>query len=103
MSPDRPSTAFFAYTWSWRQAAVLPDLISLGRLSNVSLWFGSDQDSGRPSNLPEIRQAYLMAVGEPEADVHAEADLVFGVRLSRRPGRPNAYVGPGWPRRPTAC
>ncbi len=89
-----PGTTFFAYTRSWRQMAILPSLIDLGRLPNVSLWFSSDRDSGRPEVVPGVRQAYLMVVGESEAAVRADADLVFRVPMPRRPGRPNAYTGP---------
>jgi hypothetical protein len=89
-----PGTAFFAYTRSWRCEEVLAELIGLARLPNVHLWFSEDRDTGRPPVLPRIRRAYLLAGGEAEADVPADADLVFRVPLPRRPGLPNAYTRP---------
>ena len=59
-----------------------------------SLWFSADRDSGRPPIVPRVRRAYLLADGEAEAGVPADADLVFRVPLPRRPGRPNAYARP---------
>jgi len=89
-----PDTAFFAYTRSWRDAAVLGELIALARLPNVNLWFSEDRDTGRPPAVPRARRAYLLAIGEAEGDVPADADLVFRVPLPRRPGQPNAYARP---------
>ena len=60
----------------------------------MSLWFSVDRDSGPPPIVPHVRQAYLLAVGEADAGVLADADLVFRVPLPRRPGRSNAYARP---------
>lgn len=89
-----PGTAFFTYTRSWRCPEILPELIALAQLPNVSLWFSSDRDSGRPPIVPHVRQAYLQVVGEADAGILADADLVFRVPLPRRPGSPNAYAYP---------
>ncbi len=89
-----PTTAFFAYTRSWRHEGILAGLIGLARLPNFSLWFSEDRDSGRPPAVPRVRRAYLLGDGEAEADVPPDADLVFRIPTPRRPGRPNAYARP---------
>lgn len=89
-----PDTSFFAYTRTWRDAAILPGLAELAQTPNVWLWFSEDRDTGRPPAVPRVRRAYLLAAGEAEADVPPDADLVFRVPLPRRPGRPQAYARP---------
>ena len=96
-----PGTAFFAYTRSWRREEVLAELIGLARLPNVFLWFSEDRDTGRPPAVPRVRRAYLLADGEAEDGVPADADLVFRVPLPRRPGRPTRT--PGRRSGPTGC
>jgi len=89
-----PGTAFFAYTRSWRRPEILAGLVGLAGLPNVSLWFSTDRDSGPSPAVPRVRRAHLLALGEAEAGVPADADLVFRVPLPRRPGRPNSYARP---------
>jgi hypothetical protein len=89
-----PDTAFFAYTRAWRSPEILPELLGLARLPNVFLWFSEDRDSGRSPAVVRVRRAYLLADGEPEAGVPADADLVFRVPRPRRPGQANSYARP---------
>jgi hypothetical protein len=85
-----PDTTFFAYTRGWRTPEILSELDRLTRLPNVFLWFSEDRDSSRSPAVPRVRRAYLLADGEPEAGVPADADLVFRAPRPRRPGQANA-------------
>lgn len=89
-----PSTAFFAYSRSWRHEDVLDQLIGLAHLPNVFLWFSDDRDTGPSPAVPRVRRAYLLSSGEAEAAVPRGVDSVFRVPLPRHPGHPNAYARP---------
>jgi len=74
-----PEVVFYSYTRSWRDL-MLADLIALGRLPNVCLWWSFDRETGSPPMIAGIRRAY-MAVDDLDASrAPDDADLVFRVR-----------------------
>lgn len=75
-----PNTQFFAYTRSWRVPGLLPDLVQLGRLPNMSLWWSTDRESGEPPLVRGIRQAYMAVNDADAATAPIRADLVFRVQ-----------------------
>ncbi len=75
-----PKPIFYAYTRSWRVAAIEPVLRDMAQLPNVRLWFSADRETGLPSILPTgVRVAWLL---DEEGAVET-ADLLFVVRRLR--------------------
>lgn len=73
----RPGTTFFAYTRSWRDDAIFPELVRLGQQPNVSLWWSVDRETGPAPLVRGIRTAY-MAVNDVDATTAPDdVDLVF--------------------------
>lgn len=72
-----PRVLFFAYTRSWRIEEIFPELVKLGALSNLQLWWSIDRLTGPAPLVRGIRRAY-MAVDDVDAN-HApdDCDLVF--------------------------
>lgn len=67
---------FFAYTRSWRKAALQPLLAELAALPNMALWYSADMTTGTP---PPGLRAY-MAVSDIDATTVApDYQLVFRV------------------------
>lgn len=68
---------FFAYTRSWRVPEMLPDLLALGALPNMRLWWSIDRETGPAPYSPHIRTAY-MAINDVDASTAPnDCDLVF--------------------------
>ena len=72
-----PQRRFFAYTRSWTQPALLPQLIELGELPNMQLWFSEDRETGRSPYVVGVRVAFMVTCKADEQFVPADADLVF--------------------------
>lgn len=72
-----PNQIFFAYTRSWRIEDMLPELIKLGALPNMQLWWSIDRETGPAPLVRGIRRAY-MAIDDSDADCTPDdCDLVF--------------------------
>lgn len=72
-----PSQSFFAYTRSWRIDEMLPELVKLGALPNVNLWWSIDRETGPAPIIRGIRRAYL-AIDDTDAEnAPDDCDLVF--------------------------
>lgn len=72
-----PQTVFLCYTRSWRDPAILPELIKLARLPNWQLWFSEDRETGHAPTVPGIRRAYMCIDSLDERFVPSDVDLVF--------------------------
>ncbi len=73
---------YFTYTRSWRDDSMLPELIRLGKLPNMALWWSMDRETGPAPLIFGIRRVY-MAVDDRDAAVAPDdCDLVFRVRRS---------------------
>jgi len=76
------STRFYAFTRSWRKAALLKELQTFSQSHNVVLWWSADRTTherhGVPPKTPGVRVAYLQT--DDTDPVPAYADLVFRVR-----------------------
>lgn len=70
-------TLFFAYTRSWRHEDLLPALIGLSRLPNMSLWWSQDMRTGTPPTVRGVRTAYMAISDLDAAAAPPDADLVF--------------------------
>jgi hypothetical protein len=78
-----PRVQFFTYTRAWRVPAIRMELERLAELSNLQLWYSTDQETGLPDHVPNhIRLAWLM-VGEDDLPA-GRVDLIFRVRALRR-------------------
>lgn len=72
-----PRTRFFAYTRSWRDESIFPELVKIAGLSNVSLWFSIDRETGPAPLVRGVRRAY-MAISDVDAEnAPDDCDLVF--------------------------
>ena len=72
---------FYAYTRSWRVAAIEPALRELAVLRNVRLWYSADREAKPELPLPpHVRVAYLQV----DEEQPAEADVIFRVRKLRK-------------------
>lgn len=72
-----PRVTFLAYTRSWRSPEMLPDLIRLAALRNMSLWWSIDRETGPAPCIRGIRRAY-MAIDDADASTAPDdCDLVF--------------------------
>ena len=60
-----PKTAFFAYTRSWGEAALLPELRRLAKLRNFHLWLSCDSSMTEPPEIAGARVAFLRVRDEP--------------------------------------
>ena len=70
-----PRVRFYAYTRSWRIAAIAPALRELAAQSAMRLWYSSDDESGVPAHMPpKVRLAHLQTTS---AAPPSSADLVF--------------------------
>jgi hypothetical protein len=77
-----PTTRFFAYTRSWRDANIALALAELSRGRNVRLWFSSDRDTGVPARVPRrVKLAWMQTAAD---DLPPRADLVFRVHRLRK-------------------
>jgi len=84
---------FFAYTRSWRDDAILPELIALSELPNFVMWFSLDRETGPAPLVETVRTAY-MAIDDMDADVAPDdCDLVF--RDIKRRRVPMKYTASG--------
>lgn len=71
------NATFFAYTRSWRQDEMLPDLIRLSQLPNMQLWWSIDRETGPAPIVRGVRRAY-MAIDDVDAELAPnDCDLVF--------------------------
>jgi hypothetical protein len=77
-----PQVRSYAYTRSWRSAAILPALEQLTASENFTLWFSCDSDSGLPPRVPPgVRLCWLMTC---ENELVPKVDLVFRTRPLRK-------------------
>jgi hypothetical protein len=68
---------FFAYTRSWRQDDILPELLQLARYPNMHLWWSIDRETGPAPLVRGVKRAY-MAIDDADADsAPNDCDLVF--------------------------
>lgn len=72
-----PRTRFFFYTRSWRIEGILPSLLALGSLENVSPWWSVDLATGDPPLIPGFRSAYMAVDDRDARRAPAYCDLVF--------------------------
>jgi hypothetical protein len=73
----------YAYSRSWRVAAIRPALEELAALDNVRLWFSCDEETGMPPTIPDgVRVAWLHEA--EDNPVPAGAGLVFRLHKLRR-------------------
>lgn len=70
-------TTYFAYTRSWTDPEILPELVRLSQLPNVCLWFSTDLEMGYPPLVGGVRVAYMAINDVDAANAPPEADLVF--------------------------
>jgi hypothetical protein len=70
-----PTTQFYAYTRSYRDAAIEPTLRDLAALDNLVLWYSADAETGYPASVPPGVRVAWMQVAEDE--VIPPVDLVF--------------------------
>jgi hypothetical protein len=57
---NSPHITFWCYTRSWRVSKILPALKQLAKLPNCHMWFSCDEETGKPSHIPEnVRLAYV--------------------------------------------
>jgi hypothetical protein len=74
-----PRTTFFAYTRSWREEDILPELLYLSSYPNMQLWWSMDRETGPAPYIQGIRRSY-MAISDVDAKMApADCDLVFRV------------------------
>lgn len=72
-----PDCLFFAYTRSWREEEMLPELVQLGGQPNFQLWWSIDRDTGPAPLIRGVRRAY-MAIDDTDAlCAPDDCDLVF--------------------------
>lgn len=72
-----PNVLFYAYTRSWSDDTILPELQRLSRGKNVRLWWSIDRQTGPAPLTAGVRRAY-MAIDDADArTAPADADLVF--------------------------
>jgi len=72
-----PDVQFFAYTRSWRQEDLLPELIRLAALPNFQMWWSIDRETGPAPLIRGVRRAY-MAIDDIDAELTPnDCDLVF--------------------------
>jgi hypothetical protein len=74
---DNSQTDFYAYTRSWREASILPELVELAKLGNVWLWFSEDRDSGPSPPTGRVRRAFLLLDETDAALIDPGMDLIF--------------------------
>lgn len=72
-----PDVTFYAYTRSWRLGEMFPELIRLGQLPNMHLWWSMDRSTGRPPLIRGIRCAYMAINDADAATAPDDVDLVF--------------------------
>lgn len=73
----RRRVIFYAYTRSWQEEEILPDLISLSKLPNMVMWWSVDRETGPAPLVPGVRRAYL-AIDDVDANLAPDdCDLVF--------------------------
>lgn len=72
---NNPNVTFFAYTRSWRDPAVYKVLKQLAKLSNMTLWWSCDKDTGPPPKINNVRRAYLQINPQDVPNYHV--DLFF--------------------------
>lgn len=71
------TVTFYAYTRSWSELDILPQLMRISNLVNLCLWFSTDREKGPPPLVPGVRVAY-MAINDADAlTAPPESDLVF--------------------------
>lgn len=70
-----PATLFYAYTRSWTQPTIAPDIQTLAREANVKLWLSFDHSMPVPPVWPETKRCYMSLTDLDNPP--AEADLVF--------------------------
>jgi len=70
-------TQFFAYTRSWREEELFPELVKLASRDNFQMWWSIDRETGPAPLIRGVRRAY-MAIDDVDA-AHApdDCDLVF--------------------------
>ena len=72
-----PNVRFFAYTRSWRDKKILPELVKLAKLPNLQLWLSEDRDTGKPPKIPGTLTAFMVIDDVDETLIPGNADLVF--------------------------
>jgi len=87
----RPDTHFWTYTRSWRIPIILPELIELSSLPNVTVWASCDRGTGEPP--VGFKRAWL-ALTDTDTPPYP-VDLVFrAVREARMPRMEGVVVCP---------
>lgn len=72
-----PKILFFAYTRSWRVEEILPELVKLGALPNIQLWWSIDRLTGPAPLIRGIRRAYMAIDNVDANNAPNDCDLVF--------------------------
>lgn len=72
-----PCQQFFGYTRSWRERSQRRSLRQLSRLSNMTLWWSADRETGRPPLSGPV--AYMASDDADAAAAPIWTDLVFRV------------------------
>jgi hypothetical protein len=75
-----PQVVFYAYTRSWRKPTLRSRLLIFAFLQNVHLWYSEDVETGRASNDPGVRHAYMLENDNNRNNISAAADLIFRVK-----------------------
>lgn len=72
-----PQCQFFAYTRSWRDPAIFPELLHLAGQENFQLWWSIDRETGPAPAVRGVRVAYLAINDADAATAPDDCDLVF--------------------------
>lgn len=68
---------FFAYTRSWREEEIFPELVKLAGFDNFQMWWSIDRETGPAPLIRGVRRAY-MAIDDTDAELAPDdCDLVF--------------------------
>lgn len=87
-----PNVQLFTYTRSWREEAILPELLTLSTLSNFQLWWSIDRETGPAPLIRGIRRAY-MAIDDVDAECAPDdCDLVFRAQRATVMKKANGIV-----------
>jgi hypothetical protein len=79
-----PGTVFYAYTRSWRDKAILPELRKFSRIPNVQLFWSEDRETGRSPKTKGVQRAFMVKDRSDDALVDVKYhDLVFRDRHHR--------------------
>lgn len=87
-----PNVQLFAYTRSWREEAILPELLTLARLDNFQLWWSIDRETGPAPLIRGIRRVYMAIDDVDAAYTPDDCDLVFRAQRTTVMKKANGIV-----------